>query len=242
MGTVLTVKQVAFSNGTTAPVKTRWTTHGGLGMQTILPQNDNKGQLIVGGLIQAGSASATYTPYANEDGTLRQLDGIRSLAARESREIDPSQFGWLSVGLAKSFDLDLTSASLVSIMLAYVEVPSGLTPEPQTPGSLSFTPNTASFPGSAGSVTVPVTRNNGSDNAGGYHVASVNGTAVAGVDFTAVSANQTLADGQTSDTVTVTLLGAALVATKTFTLVLSAPYGGITLSGDATCTVSLTVP
>ena len=72
--------------------------------------------------------------------------------------------------------------------------------------------------------------------------ATANGTAVAGTDYLAASGVLTFNPGQTSQTVTVTVLGATLPQpTKTFTLALTNPVNSTVSIGQATATILNTV-
>src|SRR5579862_2690389 len=84
---------------------------------------------------------------------------------------------------------------------------------------------------SGGSITVSVTRVAGSTGAVGCSYATVNGTAVAGVDFVAQSGTLSWADGDSAaKNVVISILNDGIVSgDKTFALQLSAPTGGASL-------------
>ena len=93
-------------------------------------------------------------------------------------------------------------------------------------------------------ITFTISLSGSSANTTGVAIKTVNGTAVAGTDFTAVANTLSFAPGVTSQTVTVTLLGRKTgKVNKGFTVVLSsptsAPTGSATL-GTATSTVTIT--
>lgn len=72
------------------------------------------------------------------------------------------------------------------------------------------------------------------------HIASSDGTAVAGTDYTAVDEDVTFAAGETQKSVTIpTLETSALSSTKTFTLALTAPSAGIALGSATGTTVTV---
>ncbi|MFL5859980.1 MAG: Calx-beta domain-containing protein, partial [Solirubrobacteraceae bacterium] len=108
--------------------------------------------------------------------------------------------------------------------------------------TISISPTTMSQAVSATSsqtITLTVSLSGSSPIATTVTVKTVNGTAVAGTNYTAVSTTLTFAAGATSQTVTVTILKHSTgTSNKTFTVVLSSPTAG-TL-GTTTSTVTIT--
>ncbi|HYE17452.1 MAG TPA: Calx-beta domain-containing protein [Tepidisphaeraceae bacterium] len=93
----------------------------------------------------------------------------------------------------------------------------------------------------AGSITVTVTRSAGTNVAANIGYATQNGTALAGVDYTAVSGTLSFAAGQTSKTVTVPLLNDAVVeANEWLAFKLFSPTSGATLATPNVATLSIT--
>lgn len=91
-----------------------------------------------------------------------------------------------------------------------------------------------------GTATVTVTRSNGSTGAVGISYATANGTATAGADYTATSGTLAFADGETSKTITVSILEDTLSeANETLTVTLSSPTGGATLGTQSSTTVTV---
>lgn len=91
------------------------------------------------------------------------------------------------------------------------------------PGQAVFTV-ASSFP-----IAQPVT----------VHFATRDGTAIAGVDYAAVSATLTFAPGETTKTVSVPILGnPAAIANTTFTVVLTDPTGAVIGRGQGTGTIT----
>ncbi len=111
---------------------------------------------------------------------------------------------------------------------------------PSFPGTLQFTAATASVGEAAGSVTLTVSRINGSDGPASVNVQTVGGTATAGADFTAQSATLNWAAGDaTSRTLVVPIVNDALVeGNETFSVVLSSPAGA-TLGAVTSVTVTI---
>ncbi len=111
------------------------------------------------------------------------------------------------------------------------------------PGIVAFIPANYSVSEGAGSVTLSVARHVGSTGAITVNYASVNGTATAGADYTAVSNTLSWADGDTSvQTITVPILqDAILEGTEKFTVVLSGATGGASVGSAGGVTATATV-
>ena len=99
------------------------------------------------------------------------------------------------------------------------------------PGDFQFSAATYSVDQSAGTITITVTRSNGSSGAVGVTYATSDGTAVNGTDYTMATAMLSFAAGVTSQTFTVPILNrkAAQANNPTFNVTLSAPTGGAAL-------------
>ena len=108
-------------------------------------------------------------------------------------------------------------------------------------GSLQLSASSYTVAQSAGSLTVTVNRTGGSSGAVSVAYATANGTAVAGTDYTATGGTLQWADGDpSSKTFSVGIGNAApFSGSKTFSISLSSPTGGATLSG-ASATASIT--
>jgi hypothetical protein len=109
------------------------------------------------------------------------------------------------------------------------------------PGTLQFSSATYSVNESAGTATITVTRTGGSSGAVSALVSTSNGTATAGVDYTATSTTVNFADGDTAPkTVTIPIINDALVeGNETVLLALSSATGGATIAvpDDAVLTI-----
>jgi hypothetical protein len=95
--------------------------------------------------------------------------------------------------------------------------------------------------GEAGpSVTVNVKRTNGTASGVSVQLATSDGSASAGADYTGVSTTLNFAAGQTSQTVTIPILEDALFeGNETFQVSLSNPAGGATLGKTTTAVVTI---
>jgi hypothetical protein len=156
------------------------------------------------------SATVTLTPAA---------DGVA----------EPAQTAVLTLGSSGYYALGSPSPATVTLY-------------DTTSPTVSISPTTVTKAGSTSNqtLTFTVSLSGSSPNTTGVTVKTVNGTAVDGTDFTALSSTLSFAPGVTSQTVTVTLLGRKTgKVTKAFTVVLSSSTGGATL-GTTTSTVTIT--
>ncbi|HUP42750.1 MAG TPA: Calx-beta domain-containing protein [Thermoanaerobaculia bacterium] len=109
------------------------------------------------------------------------------------------------------------------------------------PGALRFESGAYTVAEAAGSVALRIRRVGGDDGAVGVQLATANGTATAGQDYTAVNQNVSWAAGDDgTKTVAVPILNdTAVEGDETFTATLSNPTGGATLGVPATATVTI---
>ena len=111
------------------------------------------------------------------------------------------------------------------------------------PGVLSFSASHYSFPETAGVVSIPVNRTAGVQGQVTVTVNTVNGTATAPSDFTALNGYiAILNDGTSSVSIPVTLLSVGQPANETnesFTITLSNPTNSATLGAITTATVRI---
>jgi uncharacterized delta-60 repeat protein len=115
------------------------------------------------------------------------------------------------------------------------------------PGDLEFSAANYTINQNGGSITITVTRSNGSSGAVGVTYTTSDGTAVAGTDYTFdTHAPHTLsfAAGVTSQTFTIPILnrGAAQTGNLSFNVSLSTPTGGATLGTPNTAVVTIVLP
>lgn len=112
--------------------------------------------------------------------------------------------------------------------------------ETDQPGSLEFSAGSYSVNQNGGSVTITVTRSNGSAGPVGVTYTTSNGTAVAGTDYTAATGQLSFAAGETSKTFTVQILNSgSLSSNLSFNVSLLTPTGGATLGSPNTAAVNL---
>lgn len=110
-----------------------------------------------------------------------------------------------------------------------------------SPGTLAFSSSTYTASQSSGMATVSVARGTGTSGAVSIKYATVNGTAVAGTDYTATSGTLNWAAGDaTAKTISVPLsTSKAFSGSKTFSLKLSTVSGGATIGTPATASVTV---
>lgn len=113
--------------------------------------------------------------------------------------------------------------------------------ETVSPGSIAFDPAAFTISETAGTATLTAVRSGGADGAVSVNFATVDGSALAGADYTAASGTLSWADGDDGPkSFEVALTDDALVETdETFTAALSDVAGGATL-GTSSATVTLT--
>jgi uncharacterized delta-60 repeat protein len=142
-----------------------------------------------------------------------------------------------TVDLRRSFGGLPLGTSAITVKLASAEV---ATPPP-TPTQFGFAATSISQQESQTTLNVTVNRTRSTSGAVAVHYETVGGTATAGSDFTTASGDLQWAAGDSNPkTIALTLTNdTAVESTETFTVKLSAPTGGATLSGD-TATVSIT--
>jgi hypothetical protein len=101
------------------------------------------------------------------------------------------------------------------------------------------TPYSVQRPGGTTTVTVQAQRFNGFKGAVGCSFHTTDGTAVAGVDYTALSGTLSWADGEggTKDMVITILSGGS--GTKTFTVTIDTPTGGVTIGSVSVASVNI---
>ncbi len=109
-------------------------------------------------------------------------------------------------------------------------------------GSLQLSAASYTVPQSAGALTVTVNRTGGSTGAVSVAYATANGTAVAGTDYTAANGTLNWAAGNaTSKTFSVAISNATpFSGSKSFSVTLSSPSGGATLSTPSSASVTVT--
>jgi len=111
----------------------------------------------------------------------------------------------------------------------------------QAASTLQFTATSYSVAEDAGTVTLTVQRLDDTISVVSVDYATTNGTATAGLKYTAVSGTLTFTGGETNKAIVVPILNEAFVeGTQTFQVVLSNPTGGAVLGNRTTATVRVT--
>ncbi|HEY8022291.1 MAG TPA: Calx-beta domain-containing protein [Thermoanaerobaculia bacterium] len=114
-------------------------------------------------------------------------------------------------------------------------------PPPPVPGAFKFHSATSSIGEGSGHATIAVERSGGQGGAVSVHYATADGTATAGVDYTAASGTLSWADGDGADkTFSVAITNRHLNGPgKTVDLALSGPAGGATLGSPASAVLTI---
>jgi hypothetical protein len=111
---------------------------------------------------------------------------------------------------------------------------------PFAPASLQFSTGTFTAAAGAGTASITVSRTGNSQGTASVRYATSDGTARAGVDYTAATATLNFANGETSKSFNVTLLNnPAAAGSTTVNLTLSAPVGA-TLGTQTTAVLTIT--
>jgi hypothetical protein len=107
-------------------------------------------------------------------------------------------------------------------------------------GSLEFSTSSYAVPGGSGLATISVVRTGGADGTVSINFQTVDGTAIAGVDYVATSGTLTFPNGVTTQTFAVPILAPPGVqGNRALGLVLSAPTGGASLGTPSTATLTI---
>lgn len=109
------------------------------------------------------------------------------------------------------------------------------------PPTLQFAASSYTVAENAGTVTLTVRRLKDPSRAVTVDYATTNGTAAAGLKYTAVSGTLTFGPGETNQTIVVPILNEGFVeGTQTFRVLLSNPTGGAVLGSPTSATVLIT--
>jgi hypothetical protein len=129
-------------------------------------------------------------------------------------------------------------AGVIDVLGAY-NLLAGDPPPPQ-PGDLQFANAIYSQAENGGLVTVTVSRSGGNAGAVTVDYATIDGTAAAGSDYQATSGAISFADGEVSQTITITLIDDLVYeGNETFSLQLSNPTGGALLGMPTSVAVTV---
>lgn len=203
---------------------------------TVNRTGGSAGAASVGYSTTSGTAVAG-TDFTASSGTLKWTDGD---AASKTFSIPISTSS--SFSGTRSFSVALktpTGSTLGSPGSATVAINGAAA---AAVGSLQLSSSSYAVSQSAGTLTVTVNRTGGSSGSISVKYATANGTAIAGTDYTAASGTIQWSDGDAaSKTFPVAVSNASVFSgSKSFTVTLSSPTSGATLStpSSATATIS----
>jgi hypothetical protein len=203
---------------------------------TVNRAGSSSGAISVGYHTADGTGIAG-TDYSTTAGTLQWADGD---AAAKSFSVPISAATAFSGN--KTFNIQLSNpngANLGNPSSAIATITgSGSAPV----GSLQLSASSYTVAQAAGSVKISVSRVGGSSGVVSVNYATANGTAIAGTDYTASSGTLQWASGDTaSKSFTVAVSNAtAFSGNKTFSVALSSPSTGASISNPGSATVSIT--
>jgi len=209
------------------------------------------GSVAVSVTRSGGSSGAVSVAYATSSGTAVSGKDFTASSGTLSWAQGDAAAKTFSVPIsnatpfagAKSFTVTLSGATggatLASPSSAIVSITGDAA---AAVGSLQMSESSDVVLQSAGSVTITVNRTGGSSGAVSVSYATSNGTALAGTNYTAASGTLDWADGDAaSKSFSVAISNATpFSGSKTFTVALSSPSGGATLSTPASATVTIT--
>lgn len=226
-------------HGKPVEINTIWNIHGGHGMQQMIPVISSEAIRVLGFEIQAGSASATLN-WANIVGDHKQIDAPFTLAARERKIVPVSGHGWFDNDAGYDLYLEATSTQPLSVTITYARILASVQYPTFGVSELTLNDATLSVAHDAGDADIVINRSGDTIGFVGVHMVTANGTAIAGVDYTAVVTNQELNSGEVTSTLAISILNTSPLVDKNFTVTISAPYGRAVLGPTTVCTVTIT--
>ena len=177
--------------------------------------------------------AAAGSDYTTASGTLTfapgELSKTFNVPILDDATIEPSEQFTATLS-NPSGDASLGAANPATVTIADYE-----------PGTLQFNTATANVNENAGTVTITVTRANGSDGAVSASYTTSNGSATAGSDYTTTAGTVNFAAGDSAPkSFTVPITNDMLVeGNETFNVTLSAPTGGAALGSPANEVVTI---
>lgn len=172
--------------------------------------------------------ASTYTPFNHNSSVIAggnpDLDG-RFDFVRYRRPVVPAPLQ----GLNFADPAQVSDEQLLSFLGDNADDPQNL-----NPGVISLSASTFLVSEGAGHLDVTLTRTGGSDGAVSVNLATSNGTATAGSDYTATNTSVAFAAGETAKIVSISINNDTLLENnETFSISLSNPAGGATLGTSA---------
>lgn len=198
--------------------------------------NGNNGAIGVSYSTSNGSATAG-NDYQSSSGSLSWTDGDIATKSLLISILDDSIYEG-----DETFTVTLSDpsggASLGSPSTTSVTI---IEDEPLPPGSLQFETSSYNVDENSGSVSVYVTRTNGSNGAVGIDYTTSDGSAMAGSDYQNSLGSLSWADGETTPkSISVNIFDDAIYeSTENFLVTLSNPSGGASLGNPNTATVTI---
>ena len=205
--------------------------------------------------VQGGTATVTVTragntalaasvDYATADGTgaagvdYAAASGTLNFAAGEvSKNIAVPLLGNAGSAATATFTLSLSNPGAATVVGAQDQATVTVT---NTQSLVQFAPSSYTVAGDDGTVTLTVTRTGNTTLPVTVGYATADGTAVAGVDYTAAAGTVSLTAGQTSKTFTVPVrVNAAGAVSSEFTVALASPAGGAVIGASSQATVTV---
>jgi len=185
----------------------------------------------------ANGTAMAGTDYSPVSGTLQWANGDSAAKTVAVPIMNSTPFTG-----NKSFSLALSKPSAGAAIVSPAAASVTIEGDASAPvGNLQLSASTLTVSQSAGTLTVTAARAGGSNGAVSTTYSAVNGTAVAGTDFTAPSGTLTWAAGDTQPkSFSVAISNKTpFTGTRSFTLKLSNPSGGATLSTPSTTLVNI---
>jgi uncharacterized delta-60 repeat protein len=216
--------------------------------QPVYSVNENGGAITITVTRGGGSQGTVTVAFATSDGTAKA--GTDYTATTGTLTFAPGQVSAtftvpvMSDGVYqptnKMFNLTLSNPT-GGAFIGFQKTATVTIVETDVPGTLAFSAASYSVAQNGGSITITVTRANGSAGPVGINYATSNGTAVAGTDYTSTSGGLNFAAGVTSQTFTIPILnsGAYQSSGLAFNVSLSTPTGGSTLGTPSTAVVNI---
>lgn len=213
--------------------------------------DESAGETVVT-VTRSGSAGAVSVDVATSDGTATAGSDYAAVATTVSFADGESAPRTVSIPIVPDMDVeddetfDVTLSNAVGATLGPLDTATvtitddDMAAEPSA-GTLQLSAGSYATNETAGSLTIVVTREGGDAGAVSVDIASSDGTATAGSDYTALAATVDFADGDTAGkSVTFAVLDDGDdEADETATVTLSNATGGATLGTPSTATVTI---
>jgi Calx-beta domain len=192
-----------------------------------------------------GSSGFASVHYGTEDGTaLYNVDYKRTVGQLTWADGDSapkaitvaiddsglSQSRTFSIKLFRARDASIGIARTASVTIAPATVA----------GNLVLASPSYSIPVSGNALTVPIQRTGGSSGVVAVNYSTIDGTAIAGANYTATAGTMVWANGDVSSkSFAVPITDASFIGNKTFTVALSNPTGGAAVSNPSAASVMI---